>query len=154
MLGLGTAAVVDALGTQVQFSLAPVLLASGAETGVAVPELIPGGLCLDGKLWLGGELDAMFDCRLFNTDETEVTKLLRHPNAAIGLSDAGAHCGAICDGSFPTTLLALWWSDALLVALGLSPSDRHFLASFWAAFYFILANLFQLKQCLYRIFSK
>ena len=24
-----------------------------------VPELIPGGLCLDGKLWLGGELDAM-----------------------------------------------------------------------------------------------
>jgi N-acyl-D-aspartate/D-glutamate deacylase len=24
------------------------------------------------------------------------------------LSDAGAHCGTICDGSFPTTTLALW----------------------------------------------
>ena len=28
---------------------------------------------------LDGELDAMFDCRLFNTDENEVRKLLRHP---------------------------------------------------------------------------
>ena len=28
---------------------------------------------------LDGELDAMFDCRLFNTDEDEVRKLLRHP---------------------------------------------------------------------------
>jgi N-acyl-D-aspartate/D-glutamate deacylase len=25
-----------------------------------------------------------------------------------GLSDGGAHCGTICDGSFPTTTLALW----------------------------------------------
>ena len=28
---------------------------------------------------LDGELDAMFDCQLFNTDEDEVRKLLRHP---------------------------------------------------------------------------
>src|SRR5438045_1606660 len=32
-------------------------------------------------LGLGGEMDAMFDCRLFNTDEAEVKKLLRHPHA-------------------------------------------------------------------------
>jgi N-acyl-D-aspartate/D-glutamate deacylase len=25
-----------------------------------------------------------------------------------GLSDGGAHCGVICDGSFPTTTIALW----------------------------------------------
>ena len=29
----------------------------------------------------------------------------------IGSRDAGAHCGAICDASFPTTALALWASD-------------------------------------------
>ena len=40
---------------------------------------------------LDGELDAMFDCRLFNTDETRVAELLRHPHAAVALSDAGAH---------------------------------------------------------------
>ena len=40
---------------------------------------------------LDGELDAMFDCRLFNTDENEVRKLLRHRHAAVALSDAGAH---------------------------------------------------------------
>jgi N-acyl-D-aspartate/D-glutamate deacylase len=25
-----------------------------------------------------------------------------------GLSDGGAHCGTICDGSFPTTTIGLW----------------------------------------------
>ncbi|MDF3074057.1 MAG: Amidohydrolase 3 [Alphaproteobacteria bacterium] len=29
-------------------------------------------------------------------------------NTLFGLSDGGAHCGTICDGSFPTTTLALW----------------------------------------------
>jgi N-acyl-D-aspartate/D-glutamate deacylase len=32
-------------------------------------------------------------------------------NAVIGLSDAGAHCGAISDGSATTTALALWSKD-------------------------------------------
>ena len=34
--------------------------------------------------------------------------MLLSPNSVIGLSDAGAHCGAISDGSFPTTAMALW----------------------------------------------
>src|SRR5215468_4554994 len=38
---------------------------------------------------LDGELDAMFECKLFNTDEDAVRKLLTHPHAAIALSDAG-----------------------------------------------------------------
>ena len=38
----------------------------------------------------------------------DVREMLLSPNSVIGLSDAGAHCGAICDGSFPTTALSLW----------------------------------------------
>jgi N-acyl-D-aspartate/D-glutamate deacylase len=34
--------------------------------------------------------------------------MMSDPNALYGLSDAGAHCGLLCDGSFPTTTLALW----------------------------------------------
>ena len=38
----------------------------------------------------------------------DVREMLLSPYSVIGLSDAGAHCGAICDGSFPTTAVALW----------------------------------------------
>jgi N-acyl-D-aspartate/D-glutamate deacylase len=41
---------------------------------------------------LDGELDAMFDCRLFNIDEDAVKKLLRHEHAAVALSDAASAC--------------------------------------------------------------
>jgi len=41
-------------------------------------------------------------------DLSDVREMLLSSNSVIGLSDAGAHCGAICDGSFPTTALALW----------------------------------------------
>ncbi len=34
--------------------------------------------------------------------------MLLDPNTVPGLGDAGAHCGMICDGSFPTYLLAYW----------------------------------------------
>jgi N-acyl-D-aspartate/D-glutamate deacylase len=37
--------------------------------------------------------------------------MLRHPTAAIGLSDGGAHCGVICDASTPTYLLTHWVRD-------------------------------------------
>jgi len=57
---------------------------------------------------LGGELDAMFDCRLFNTDEDEVKKLLRHPHAAVALSDAGAHLSFLCDAGFGLHLFGHW----------------------------------------------
>jgi N-acyl-D-aspartate/D-glutamate deacylase len=57
---------------------------------------------------LDGELDAMFDCRLFNTDENEVRKLLRHPHAAVALSDAGAHLSFLCDAGFGLHLFGHW----------------------------------------------
>jgi N-acyl-D-aspartate/D-glutamate deacylase len=40
-----------------------------------------------------------------------VGEMLAHPFAVPGLSDGGAHVGTICDGSFPTTLLAHWGRD-------------------------------------------
>ena len=57
---------------------------------------------------LDGELDAMFDCKLFNTDENEVRKLLRHPHAAVALSDAGAHLSFLCDAAFGLHLFGHW----------------------------------------------
>lgn len=41
----------------------------------------------------------------------DVREMLLRTNAVLGLSDAGAHCGAICDGSMSTTALALWTRD-------------------------------------------
>jgi len=38
-------------------------------------------------------------------------ELITHRDTIIGLSDGGAHVGTICDGSFPTTLLAHWGRD-------------------------------------------
>jgi hypothetical protein len=37
--------------------------------------------------------------------------MLTHPHTVPGLADGGAHVGTICDGSFPTTLLAYWGRD-------------------------------------------
>jgi N-acyl-D-aspartate/D-glutamate deacylase len=41
----------------------------------------------------------------------DVREMLLSPNMLFALSDAGAHCGAISDGSFTTTALALWTRD-------------------------------------------
>jgi len=41
----------------------------------------------------------------------DVREMLLAPNSLMGLSDAGAHCGAISDGSMTTTALALWSRD-------------------------------------------
>ena len=40
-----------------------------------------------------------------------VREMLTFPHSLLALSDAGAHCGVICDASFPTTTLALWGRD-------------------------------------------
>jgi N-acyl-D-aspartate/D-glutamate deacylase len=34
-----------------------------------------------------------------------------HPRTRMGLSDGGAHCGAICDGGIPTFMLTHWTRD-------------------------------------------
>jgi len=40
-----------------------------------------------------------------------VKTMLDHPYTFSGLGDAGAHCGALCDASFPTTLIQHWGRD-------------------------------------------
>jgi N-acyl-D-aspartate/D-glutamate deacylase len=37
--------------------------------------------------------------------------MLTHPAGVSGLSDGGAHCGMICDASYPTFLLTHWARD-------------------------------------------
>ena len=41
----------------------------------------------------------------------DVRSMMTHPHTLFGLSDAGAHCGALCDASFPTTTLTHWGRD-------------------------------------------
>jgi N-acyl-D-aspartate/D-glutamate deacylase len=37
-----------------------------------------------------------------------VREMMTHPAALLGLGDAGAHCGYICDASYPTYLIKHW----------------------------------------------
>ena len=57
---------------------------------------------------LDGELDAMMDCKLFNTNEEQVRELIRQPNSQITLSDAGAHLSFLCDAGFGLHLFGHW----------------------------------------------
>jgi N-acyl-D-amino-acid deacylase len=44
-------------------------------------------------------------------DLDAVHEMISSPVAMFGLSDAGAHCGQICDGSMTTSYLSLWARD-------------------------------------------
>jgi N-acyl-D-aspartate/D-glutamate deacylase len=44
-------------------------------------------------------------------DHEAIREMLAHPASMVGLSDGGAHCGLICDASFPTYLLTHWVRD-------------------------------------------
>jgi N-acyl-D-amino-acid deacylase len=57
--------------------------------------------------YVGGSLDFIPD-------------MLRDPNTIIGLADAGAHYGMICDGAYPTYLLSDWTRDRKGDRLGLA----------------------------------
>ena len=48
---------------------------------------------------------------LYNYSENNldvVREMMTHPAALLGLGDAGAHCGYICDASYPTYLIQHW----------------------------------------------
>jgi N-acyl-D-aspartate/D-glutamate deacylase len=51
----------------------------------------------------------LFNYEFGNLDHVET--MLKHPYTIAGLGDAGAHCGAISDASFPTTLIQHWGRD-------------------------------------------
>lgn len=53
---------------------------------------------------------------LFNYADNDLELLAvqhRHPYTRMGLSDGGAHCGAICDSGMPTFMLTHWARDRL-----------------------------------------
>jgi N-acyl-D-aspartate/D-glutamate deacylase len=55
--------------------------------------------------------DALVYFPIFNYNEGNldtVRKMLGHPQTLIGLSDAGAHVGTVCDASFTTFMLTHW----------------------------------------------
>lgn len=60
----------------------------------------------DGKEMLFAPLYNYSDFTLDTTRE-----MILHPTTIVGLGDAGAHCGAICDASAPTYLLTHWSRD-------------------------------------------
>ena len=41
----------------------------------------------------------------------DIGEMIAAPNTLFGLSDAGAHCGAICDASVTTSSLTVWARD-------------------------------------------
>ena len=47
----------------------------------------------------------------FANDHEALREMLTHPATIPGASDGGAHCGLICDASFPTYLLTHWARD-------------------------------------------
>jgi N-acyl-D-amino-acid deacylase len=63
------------------------------------------------------DLGLRFACTIANDDEVEVTALLQDPNMVIGLSDAGAHVGQICDAVQPTDFLGGWVRERKLMSL-------------------------------------
>jgi N-acyl-D-aspartate/D-glutamate deacylase len=72
-----------------------------AERGIT-----PFDVMLD--LSLEEDLETRFRCIQSNDDEEGIAHLLRSRHVALGLSDAGAHVGQLCDAPLPTDLLGHW----------------------------------------------
>jgi N-acyl-D-amino-acid deacylase len=65
-------------------------------------------------LMLESNAGAMLLLPLLNYSEGNhdaIREMLTHPAGVVGLSDGGAHCGMICDASYPTFLLTHWARD-------------------------------------------
>ena len=57
---------------------------------------------------LAEDLATRFTVRILNADEDKVLGLLKHPHAALALSDAGAHLSFLCDAGYGLHLLGHW----------------------------------------------
>ncbi|MEY2471232.1 MAG: hypothetical protein QOK28_561 [Actinomycetota bacterium] len=76
---------------------------------------------LDVLLDLAGDESDLYALRvktiLANDDVEGVAVLLNEPGCALGLSDAGAHVGQLCDAPLPTDLLGPWVRDKQVMSL-------------------------------------
>jgi N-acyl-D-amino-acid deacylase len=68
---------------------------------------------------LAEELETRFRIYIANDDVGGVSDLLTREHVALGLSDAGAHVGQLCDAPLPTDLLGNWVRDR-----GVMPLER------------------------------
>jgi N-acyl-D-aspartate/D-glutamate deacylase len=66
---------------------------------------------------LADDLDTRFRIYIANDDVDEVSDLLTHEHVALGLSDAGAHVGQLCDAPLPTDLLGTWVRERGVMSL-------------------------------------
>lgn len=72
----------------------------------------PSAMVYDLLLERGGE--QLLYLPLFNFAHgnfDDIHSMITSPNTLFGLSDAGAHCGAICDASMTTSSLTVWGRD-------------------------------------------
>lgn len=83
------------------------IAAVAARTGVRPTDLLIDQLIShDGN---GIVLTPFFNYAYGNLDFTY--EVHRHPGTRMGLADAGAHCGVVCDGGTPTFMLTHWTRD-------------------------------------------
>jgi N-acyl-D-aspartate/D-glutamate deacylase len=57
------------------------------------------------------DLATRFRIYIANDEPARVSELLTHRQVVLGLSDAGAHVGQLCDAPLPTDLLGTWVRD-------------------------------------------
>ncbi|ORA83328.1 amidohydrolase family protein [Mycobacterium malmoense] len=65
-------------------------------------------------LMLEADVGSMLMLPFFNYadgNHDAIREMMTHPAGVLGLSDGGAHCGLICDASYPTFLLTHWARD-------------------------------------------
>ena len=65
------------------------------------------------------DLATRFRIYIANDDPASVGELLTNDQVVLGLSDAGAHVGQLCDAPLPTDLLGTWVRDR-----GIMPIER------------------------------
>ncbi len=83
------------------------LAAIGARQGIS-----PRAIALDAMMRDDGRgllYRPLFNYAAGNLDM--IRELHLNDDTVMGLSDAGAHCGAICDGGMPTFMLSFWTRD-------------------------------------------
>jgi N-acyl-D-aspartate/D-glutamate deacylase len=66
---------------------------------------------------LAEDLTTRFRIYIANDDPARVGPLLAHERTVLGLSDAGAHVGQLCDAPIPTDLLGTWVRDRGVLTL-------------------------------------
>jgi N-acyl-D-amino-acid deacylase len=63
------------------------------------------------------DLTLRVKCVLANDDKDEISVLLNEPHCTLGLSDAGAHVGQLCDAPQATDFLGNWVRDRNLMTI-------------------------------------